>query len=292
MASIHSPAKPNSLGQATHASRAVRLHIEYFMKKLKQLIKQIPILENLSIKVYRKFLHLNPNEITFWLEKYLPVGEAMIVQIGSNDGKTGDPIFYLLNKRKKWNAIFVEPVPYLFERLIQNYNSDPRFIFENVAINDGTEQVFYSVKQEAKKKFPDLPIWFDQLGSFDKENILKHLNGKLKPFIEENKLKGMTLTNLLSKNTVNSIDLLHIDTEGYDWKILSQLTLAEFKPSIILIEHMHLVKSEKKQSIEFQLKDYYIFDFGEDFLSIRKDVLKKRDLNKIGIKIITQSNNI
>ena len=260
------------------------------MNKYKRFIKQIPILGDFSIKFYRI---LFPNKrISFWLGKYLPVGEAMIVQIGSNDGKTGDPIFHLLDKRKKWNAIFVEPVPYLYKRLKQNYNSESRFIFENVAINNGSEQVFYSIKQEAREKFPDLPLWFDQLGSFDKEIILKHLNGKLEPFIEETKLKGITLKNLLSKNSVSSIDLLHIDTEGYDWKILSQLELDNYKPSIILFEHKHLVKSEKKQSVEFQLADYYIFDFGADFLSIRKDVIKKSDLSKIGNNMITQSNNI
>ncbi len=258
------------------------------MKKIKRLVKQTPIIGKLGVSVYRLF-RPKPKDISFWLAKYLPVDEAMIVQIGSNDGKTGDPIFDLLNKREKWKAIFVEPVPYLFERLKQNYNFDPRFVFENVAINNGSEQVFYSVKPEAKKELPDLPTWFDQLGSFEKENITKHLDGKLIPFIKETVLKGMTLPNLFSKNSIDSLDLLHIDTEGYDWKVLSQLKLNEIKPSVILFEHRHLVPKEKKESIEFLISDYCLFKFSGDFLAIRKDITQKDDLNIIGIEMITQA---
>lgn len=261
------------------------------MKKIKRIIKQIPVLGKLGVGFSRLF-RPKPKEISFWLEKYLPDGDAMIVQIGSNDGKTGDPIFHLLEKRENWKAIFVEPVPYLFERLKQNYNSDPRFIFENVAINNGSEQIFYSVKPEAKNELPDLPSWFDQLGSFEKENISKHLDGKLEPFIKETVLKGMTLPGLILKNSVDSIDLLHIDTEGYDWKVLSQLELNEVKPSVILYEHRHLGQDEKEESIEFLSNDYYMFKFAGDILAIGKDIINKDDLNKIGIKMITRSNII
>jgi len=258
------------------------------MKNLKQKIKNIPILGEISVKIYRTISP--PNTPTYWIKRYLPVDDAIIVQIGSNDGKTGDPIYHLFNQREKWKAIFVEPVPYLFKRLKHNFKSDTRFTFENFAINDGKEQIFYSVKQEAKEKFPDLPAWFDQLGSFNKNNILKHLNGKLEPFIEETRLQGITLTNLLSRNSVDFIDLLHIDTEGYDWKILCQLPLDRYKPTLILFEHKHLEKVEKKESIEFLSNHYYIFDFISDFLAVKKDVIKKGDLYKIGNKMITQSN--
>ena len=245
------------------------------MKKIIDKLKAIPILGTTSIRFYRL---LFPNlKLDSIIERYLSNQNTTIVQIGSNDGKTGDPIFQALQKHKSWKAIFVEPVPYLFERLKSNYQNDPRFIFENVAINDGKEQTFYSIKPEAKDHLTDLPVWYDQLGSFYKLNITKHLNGKLEPFIEEIKLKGITLENLFLKHSLNSIDLLHIDTEGYDWKILSQLNLADYKPSLILYEQKHLSESERSDSVEFLNKDYFIFDFGSDYLAINKNIYKNRD---------------
>ncbi|MBK7697246.1 MAG: FkbM family methyltransferase [Saprospiraceae bacterium] len=42
-----------------------------------------------------------------------------------------------------------------------------------------------------------------------------------------------------------SIDLLHIDTEGYDWEILKQLRLAKYFPRPIIFEHKHLSPSKR-----------------------------------------------
>ena len=46
----------------------------------------------------------------------------------------------------------------------------------------------------------------------------------------------MTIEALFQKNDIKELSLLHIDAEGYDWKILSQLDLECFNPKIILFE--------------------------------------------------------
>lgn len=257
------------------------------MNNLKNKIKNIPSLGKIILKAYRIFY---PEiKLDYLIQKYLTKRSATIVQIGSNDGKTGDPIFHALQKNKKWKAILVEPVPYLFERLKNNYSEDARFIFENVAINDGSEQTFYAIKPEVKNLLQDLPPWFDQLGSFLKSNITKHLNGRLEPYIQEIKLQGVTLNDLFLKHSLTDIELLHIDTEGYDWKILSQLNLKTYQPSLILYEQKHLTEKEKQQSVEFLCKDYFIFDFGGDFLAIHMGLLKKRDYSQLKNRSVTSS---
>lgn len=222
-----------------------------------------------------------------WIRKLLNKHEVMVVQIGSNDGKSGDPLFNLIAKRKSWKALFVEPVPYLFDQLKQNYGEEDRFTFENRAVNDGSEQTFYSVTENIHDKIPDLPVWVEQLGSFKKDSIIGHLQGKLEPYIEEIIVQGTTLPELLNKNKVEKIDLLHIDAEGYDWIILSQLDLSTFKPEIILYEHKHLPNGEKQASLFFlKSYNYQIFQLGSDYLCIQKS---KRIQNLIkdlkGIKI-------
>ena len=218
---------------------------------------------------------------SIWIDAVFNNSNIQVVQIGSNDGKSKDPLFDLITKNTKWQALFVEPVPYLFEKLKANYGDHNRFIFEKVAINDGSRQSFYSVKEEAKSHIPDLPVWYDQLNSFDKENILKHLDGILEPYIEEMEIEGITLQQLLNRNKITKIDLLHIDTEGYDWKILSQLDLKKYLPTVILYEHRHISNNEKQASLSFLKRKYRIFNIGGDFICLRKNVVNKDVIQKI-----------
>ena len=199
------------------------------------------LLARVKRKVFKKSFLKDPTYPPFWFDRLLGKQAASIVQIGSNDGKTGDPIYPLLQKNKNWKAVFVEPVPYVFEQLKKNYPDNSRFRFENVAINNGERLTFYWVDSAAKKSFPDLPFWFDQLGSFDRQHILKHFDGKLEPFIKSADLEGITLSTLFARNNIQKIDLLHIDTEGYDWNILSQLDQDQYDPQFILYEHLSLI---------------------------------------------------
>lgn len=246
-------------------------------QKFKNLFNHFPRVKELLktfLKPFRRnTLAVDPPSV--WLKNLMSLHEESIIQIGSNDGKQGDPIYELIQNNPGWKAVFVEPIPYLFNRLQNNYGNSPRFTFVNAAINNGSEQIFYSVKEEAKKELPDLPFWFDQLGSFNKSNITKHLNGKLTPYITETKLKGITLNQLISQNSTLPISLLHIDTEGYDWEILSQLDLNKNYPHIILYEHKHLTNKDREKSISFLTKRYALFQLRGDIIAISKNRFKR-----------------
>jgi FkbM family methyltransferase len=250
------------------------------MQKLKRVIEKVPLVNEMVRWVYHR-LFPDPTLVTYWIDKYVSNADCNVVQIGSNDGVTGDPIFRLIMKKTKWNVLLVEPVPYLFEKLKNNYPASPRFHFENAAINDGSKQPFYFVAKEAGEKLENLPAWYDQLGSFNKEHMVKHLNGILEPYIQQTAITGMTLDQLFTKNNVRNLKLLHIDTEGYDWKVLSQLDLKKHAPSIILFEHKHLKDVEVREAKAFLDRNYQILEFGGDLLCIRKEVMKRSDSNKL-----------
>ncbi|WP_033956507.1 FkbM family methyltransferase [Psychroserpens jangbogonensis] len=242
---------------------------------IKQSIKNMPFIGNVITAVYNKFKPKTDfffSEPSLWLNELFDEEKISVVQIGSNDGITGDPLHELIVKHKKWTALFVEPVPLLAEKLKRNYANDSRFVFENAAINDGSFQVFYSVSESVKGKIENLPSWYDQLGSFNKENITKHLNGILDPYIIESKIKGLTLQDLFTKHKISSIDILHIDTEGYDWKVLSQLDFNSYQPKTILFEHKHLSKAEKNESVNYlKNNNYLIHVLGGDYLCLKKE---------------------
>ncbi len=100
---------------------------------IKQSIKNVPFIGNVIIAVYNKLKPRSDsffNEPSLWLDALFGEEKTSVVQIGSNDGITGDPLHKLIVKHKKWTALFVEPVPLLVEKLKKNYNNDSRFIFE------------------------------------------------------------------------------------------------------------------------------------------------------------------
>ncbi len=237
-------------------------------------------------RLFAKPFHVDKRYPAFWFDKLLGKKEANIVQIGSNDGKKGDPLYTLLHKNTRWKAMLVEPVPYLFDQLKNNYSDSARFTLVNRAINKKLEKVtFYWVDPKAKESLPDLPYWYDQLGSFDRQHIEKHLDGVLIPYIRSSELDCIDLATLFEQNNITQIDILHIDTEGYDWNILSQLDLTKFQPTFILFEHNHLSNDELKASYSFLKDNYHMFKIGIDILAV------KRKANEELIAKMTKSMN-
>lgn len=201
--------------------------------------------------------------------------EIFFIQVGSNDGKLGDPIHQLIVSNSTWRGIFIEPVPYLFEKLKLTYKNASRFIFENVAISSESRRHKFFYIQELDKADPNLPEWIDQLGSFDKKHILKHLEEfdieHLRKYIIEDLVDCVTFEEICRRNGVRRIDLLHIDVEGYDFKVLSQVDFSKYKPSVVLFENKHLRKDEVAQA-ECLLKDegYKWTNLKGDHLCLRK----------------------
>src|SRR5207249_62232 len=97
--------------------------------------------------------------------------DLFIVHIGSNDGKSGDPLYPLIKRHRSWQVLFVEPVPFLFDQLRRNYGKHPRFRYEQVAIADRRQMMpFYYVSEDARREGPHLPAFWEQLGSFYRAN--------------------------------------------------------------------------------------------------------------------------
>lgn len=233
----------------------------------------------------------------YWFQKILGDKKVQVVQIGSNDGRSGDPIYHLLQKKTTWQAIFVEPVTYIFENLKKNYPDSSRFRFENSAINKGEPLEFHWVDPIAKEHLTDLPFYYDQLGSFNKDHIINALDGKLAPYIKSEKINGITLDELLKKHQISDFDIFHIDVEGYDWEVLSQLNQEKNQPTFILYEAIHLSKLDLKKSADFLEEGYNLFLFEGDILAVSKKIKPKylkgmqRSLKAFDLETYPSKNN-
>jgi len=200
--------------------------------------------------------------------------DVRFIQVGSNDANHGDPLrpFVIAHG---WRGILIEPVPYVFERLQRNTRGRSNLTLENVAIGaeDGTAD-FYCV---AKTDEP-LPEWYDQLGSFRLDNILKH-----EPYIPGLRARVLTLKvpvlsfeSLCRKHAVTRLDLIHIDAEGYDFEVLKLIDFDAHRPTLLLFEHKHLNESDARDCREhLESRGYVLLPDTADTLALRREELQR-----------------
>jgi FkbM family methyltransferase len=203
------------------------------------------------------------------LSRILP--NPVFVKIGANDGVTGDPCSDILLANLNWRGLLIEPVPDCFDRLKANFKDAGRFSWEQVAVGSAEGEItFFYVDPKANQSLPSLPVWFDQLGSFDRNHIVKHLDGVLEPFILERKVPVWPLSALLKKSNIQEVHLLHIDTEGYDYEVLKTLDFSLHAPLSIFIEHKHVANTQKTEMRRLLRKEgYSLQDCGGDYFAVK-----------------------
>jgi FkbM family methyltransferase len=197
---------------------------------------------------------------------------VFFIQIGSCDGCTDDPIHEFI-VRDSWSGILVEPVKYVFDDLVRNYQSQKNLIFENIAISDTEEcKDFWYLR-----KTDDLPYWYNQIGSFSLDHILKHENDipNLKEYLIQESIECMSFNALLHKHKVEKVDLIHMDNEGYDFEIIKQIDFKKYQPKMILYEHFHFPESQQTECMT------YLYSKGYNVIYDRLNSLALADDIKI-----------
>lgn len=157
--------------------------------------------------------------------------DFFFVQIGANDGVSFDPIYHLITKEKV-HGIALEPIPDIYSKLRKNYADYPNVKLVNKAIHSSEkEMILYRVDPD-KKEYPD---WVKGTASFNKNH---HELGAIQPTdIIEQKVQCISLDELIKEYNISHIDLLQIDTEGYDYEIIKMIDFSKMAPSIISFEH-------------------------------------------------------
>jgi len=145
------------------------------------------------------------------LSKRLPA----FVQIGACDGISGDPVHDFIVQGHV-RALLVEPIQESLLKLQRTYEGVPNVTVVHAAIgcHDG-DVVLFRVKEGATSLDS---FWATQLASFNRAHLVRH--GVKEHDIEEVKVPCLTLKTLLSKHGFETLDLLQIDTEGFDGEVV------------------------------------------------------------------------
>ncbi|MEY8768502.1 FkbM family methyltransferase [Francisella philomiragia] len=151
------------------------------------------------------------------------------LQIGANNGKRFDPIFNVV-KSLNLRGLAIEPVEEYYNELVENYKNSS-VIPVNKAIYEENKKVsIFRVKQSA-----ELPEWSKGIASLNPDHYKKSQTDE-KNIVEE-VVDAITFEKLFRDYNVKHIDLLQIDTEGYDYNLLKLFPFEKYQPSIIHFEH-------------------------------------------------------
>jgi|SRR5690349_11737341 len=216
---------------------------------MKALIKHL--LRLLGIRVTQtKFLknlpRPNVDNIEIVVRLYSMMKQRItVLQIGACDGFTSDSIYPYV-KAGDMNAYLVEPSKVNFKKLSEFYNSIGNAHLIQAAIADKDEKrMFYTIKDEGRWKDDG---WARQLASFYKEHLLKH--NILESEIQAEEVDCLTLKSIVKKYNIENLDVLLIDTEGYDGEIVKMALNDGVRPNFIAFENVQLVKNYNQKDLD------------------------------------------
>ena len=192
------------------------------------------------------------------------------VQIGANDGRMQDPLYHLITTYGL-AGVLVEPIPDLFEELRANYSDQEQLRFENCAISDhdGTRELFRF--RDAQSLHPAAA----GIASFSRQELLRykrHLPGS-QDRIESLMVPTFSLTSLFERHEIDHLDLLQIDTEGYDWEIIQMMLKTPIRPCIVAYERINLDNRDQDACRRALDAAGYVFaDTGLDTVALRRSM--------------------
>ena len=181
------------------------------------------------------------------------------VDVGSFEGKYTDLI---LKIEKNCKIIMIEPQDKYYSLIKEKYKNNNQVEIVQLGLSDKKDALILKInKHEITSTFSE----------FQSKN--KYLN--MKAFLFESKLENMTIKNqeinvmplddLINEKNINFIDLIKIDTEGHEYKVLSGSQKSLKKINFILIE-FHVDKIYKNYNPD----EIHQFLIDNNFILLKK----------------------
>ena len=146
-----------------------------------------------------------------------------------------------LDKFNKENILLVEPVPYNYIKLKEDFKDSSNIqICTNAVFSENKKSKFYYVKKNSISKLGK--HWASGIGSFNKNHILDHKNKRFKieaDDIDVIEIEFITFDNLIRNFSIESIDRLQIDVEGAEYEILKSIDYKKININSIQFESKH-----------------------------------------------------
>jgi len=236
----------------------------------------------LLIAYYKYFVIYKKGSLGDFLNKLSKENKKTfsVIQIGANDGFSGDPISMFI-KKDKWKGVLVEPQKYVYDNFLTKVykkNKGVHTICAAIGSKSETQKLY-------KIGFSNMR-WATGLASFQKDTIEKAFDdGYIQECCEKYNIQmpvdlnerivsqDVTIISpddLIKKYNIESIDLLQIDTEGYDFEVIKMFDIPKLSPKAIVFEHKHL-KQRDTEACYSHLKEYNykLKKIGSDTVAVK-----------------------
>jgi FkbM family methyltransferase len=190
--------------------------------------------------------------------------DIFFLQIGAHNGLDYDPIAPFVREHH-WRGLLVEPQKHVFAQLQANYAGEKQLQFENAAIAEraGTFTLYAFAGADAADPA--------SMAASSRRHYLtlnsEGRRGSIKPM----EVPALTLDGLLTKHGVERVDLLQIDTEGYDFQIIKMIDFNRIKPQLIHFESNFLNRRQKEECVRlFDAHGYSFLTVGIDSIAYQQ----------------------
>jgi FkbM family methyltransferase len=199
-------------------------------------------------------------EFSFVLAHYLTANPSpFVLQVGACDGTTCDPLHELV-RRCRLSGLLLEPRRAAFAQLEQAYAGQPGITLVRAAVarRDGVGTL-YKIREDA-----EVPPWARGLASFDESVLLAHRKRlpAIRDLITTETVPCLTFASLFARYQLPRVDVLQVDTEGFDYEILKLFDVPARRPSLIHFEHKHFSRADLSECLELLLDCRYQVSVG------------------------------
>jgi FkbM family methyltransferase len=165
------------------------------------------------------------------------------IQLGAFKGKSETDIIWHTSKKYNWNGIFVEPLKGNFDELLKYYNNTDNHCFENAAV----------VPENYNNIDDKVYLFYDPGCTSSATTLDRSLYNEHRVVVDSTKLSTL----IKKYDMINTdFELLQIDIEGIDDKIILSTNFNKVRPKIIRYESIHLSEeSQRKVHV-------YLYQFG------------------------------
>lgn len=187
------------------------------------------------------------------------------IQVGAHDGVRFDDLY---GKVTAVNArgIVIEPLPRYFARLQMNYEDYPGIIPLNVAVHPTAAQITLHHISPAAAASGRLPPWAGGVGSASPSHHPPL--GIPAEALTTTTVPCTTLRQVIAQHSVSRIDLLQIDTEGFDLEVLEMIPFDLVHPRLIKFEHVSLSpEAQARARLLLESHSYVVWSEGEDTIA-------------------------
>ena len=244
-------------------------------------IRSLYASNSIFLRKYIEFWTPKSNSIEEFLwETAEEIPDFFVVQIGANDGYVNDPLVKLIRKGK-WKGVLLEPQKLVFDQyLTPLYGHYKDIHLVNAAVGTKSEKRdLFTISFSAER-------WATGLASFVKESLetqisVGYVDKCIKKYeatapinkadyISTQQVKCITFQDVIEQYQIKKIDLLQIDTEGFDFEVIKMFPFDKMKPKIISFE------SERLSSTDFNACKIFLIQLGYNVSDIGRDAVAVR----------------